>query len=108
MARPRLFTVYALTVALVGLGLAVVTTVLQAPHDLHSFRDDIVTRGLILLILTFLSSFAPMKTRYGASLAECLPWSTASRALGWRHLAFPQRPATRSQPGISSNPSSSF
>ncbi len=68
MARPRLFTVYALTVALVGLGLAVVTTALQAPHDLHSFRDDIVTRGLILLILTFLSSFAPMKTRYGASL----------------------------------------
>src|ERR1700682_2058153 len=68
MARPRLFTVYALTVALVGLGLATVTTVLQAPHDLHSLRDDIVSRGLILLILTFLSSFAPMKTRYGASL----------------------------------------
>src|SRR5260370_41419084 len=68
MARPRLFTIYALTVALVGMGLAVVTTVLQAPPDLHSFRDDIVTRGLILLILTFLSSFAPMKTRYGASL----------------------------------------
>src|SRR6266852_2877457 len=68
MARPRLFTVYALTVALVGLGLAVVTTALQAPHDLHSFRADIVTRGLILLILPFLSSFAPMKTRYGASL----------------------------------------
>ena len=68
MARPRLFTVYALTVALVGLGLAIVTTVLAAPHDVHSWRDDIVSRGLILLILTFLSSFAPMKTRYGASL----------------------------------------
>src|SRR5438445_722645 len=68
MARPRLFYVYALTVALVGLGLALVTTVLEAPHDIHSWPDDVVTRGLILLILTFLSSFAPMKTRYGASL----------------------------------------
>ena len=68
MARPRLFNVYALTVALVGLGLAIVTTVLEAPHDVHSWQDDVVSRGLILLILTFLSSFAPMKTRYGASL----------------------------------------
>lgn len=68
MGRPRQFTVYALTVALVGLGLTVLTTVLQAPRDVHSLHDDVVSRGLILLILTFLSSFAPMKTRFGASL----------------------------------------
>jgi putative nucleotidyltransferase with HDIG domain len=68
MARPRLFTVYALTVALVGLGLAILTTVIQAPHDIHSWKDDVVSRALILLVLTFLSSLSPMKTRYGASL----------------------------------------
>ncbi len=68
MARPRLLTVYALTVALVGLGLAILTTLLQAAGDLHSAMDDVVSRGVILLLLTFLSSVSPMKTRYGASL----------------------------------------
>src|SRR5919204_264866 len=68
MARPRLYTIYALTVAGLGLGLAVLTTVLEVPHDVHSWTDDVVSRALILLVLTFLSSLSPMKTRYGASL----------------------------------------
>ena len=68
MARPRLYTIYALTVAGLGLGLAVLTTVLEVPHDVHSWTDDVVSQALILLVLTFLSSLSPMKTRYGASL----------------------------------------
>jgi putative nucleotidyltransferase with HDIG domain len=68
MARPRLYNVYAITVALVGLGLAVLTTVIQAPHDVRSWNADVISRGIILLLLTFLSSVSPMKARYGASL----------------------------------------
>lgn len=68
MARPRLYTAYSLTVAIVGIGLAVLTTLVQAPHDVRSWTDDVVSRGLILLALTFLSSLSPMKTRSGASV----------------------------------------
>jgi len=68
MARPRIYNVYALTVASIGLGLAVVTTVIQAPHDIHAWNADVISRGIILLLLTFLSSVSPMKARYGASL----------------------------------------
>jgi putative nucleotidyltransferase with HDIG domain len=68
MARPRLYTAYALTVAIVGIGLAVLTTLAQAPHDVRSWTDDVISRGLILLALTFLSSLSPIKTRSGASV----------------------------------------
>ncbi|TMB64813.1 MAG: MFS transporter [Chloroflexi bacterium] len=68
MARHPFYSVYSLAVAVIGLGLAILTTVLQAPHDVHAWTDDVVSRGLILLVLTFLSSLSPMKTRYGASL----------------------------------------
>jgi putative nucleotidyltransferase with HDIG domain len=68
MARPRLFTVYAVTVAITGLGLAVLLTVVQAPQQIHSWHDDVLSRAAILLLLTFLSSLSPMKTRTGANL----------------------------------------
>src|SRR6266852_7305442 len=68
MARHPFYSVYSLAVAVIGLGLAILTTVLQAPHDVHVWTDDVVSRGVILLVLTFLSSLSPMKTRYGASL----------------------------------------
>src|SRR5438445_12370393 len=69
MARPKLFTVYALAVAGLGLGLVVITTLVQAPADLHSDRGvDVISWGIILLLLTFLSSVSPMKTRYGVSM----------------------------------------
>ncbi len=68
MARPRLYTVYALGIAAAGLLLSAVTTLRQAPGDLHSDPADVVSRAVILLLLTFLSSISPMKTRYGASL----------------------------------------
>ena len=68
MARPRLFTAYSLAVAFTGLGLAVLLTWLEAPRQVHSWTDDVVTRAAILLLLTFLSSLSPMKTRTGANL----------------------------------------
>lgn len=68
MARPRLFTVYSLAVAVAGLGLALLLTLLQATHQVHSWRDDVVIRAAILLVLTFLSSLSPMKTRTGANV----------------------------------------
>ncbi|HXN00794.1 MAG TPA: MFS transporter [Candidatus Dormibacteraeota bacterium] len=66
MARSRLFTVYALSVAIAGLGLALLLTVLQAPHDVHSWTDEVLVRAAILAVLTFLSSISPLKTRTGA------------------------------------------
>ena len=66
MARPRPFTIYSLSVAFAGLGLAVVATFLQAPHDVHSWKDAVLARAAILLVLTLLSSFSPMVTRTGA------------------------------------------
>ena len=68
MPRPRVYYVYAATVAVVGLGLTLYLTVVQAPHDVHSWTDDVLSRGLILLLLTFISSISPMKVRTGASV----------------------------------------
>ena len=68
MARPRLFTFYSLAVAAAGLGLALLLTFTQAPHDIHSLTDDVLTNGAILLLLTFLSSLSPMRTRTGANV----------------------------------------
>ena len=66
MARSRLYTVYSLSVALCGLGLAFVLTLRDAAHDVHSPTDDVLVRAAILAVLTFLSSISPMKTRTGA------------------------------------------
>ena len=66
MARRRLFVVYALSVAIVGLGSALVLTMVQGRHDVHSWSDDVLLRAAILAALTFLSSISPLKTRSGA------------------------------------------
>src|ERR1700693_4058384 len=64
MPRLKLPTVYVWFVAPAGLVVLVVTTVLQAPHDLHS-NSQLLVDGLVLLALTFLSSLSPMETRHG-------------------------------------------
>jgi len=69
MARPRLFTVYTLSVAVAGLGLAVVLTSLQAPHEVHSWHDNVVVRAAILGLLTLLASLSYVKTRTGAHMS---------------------------------------
>lgn len=66
MARSRLYTAFSLSVAVIGLGLALALTVLRAPHDVHSWTDDVLVRAAILAALTFLSSISPLKTRSGA------------------------------------------
>lgn len=69
MSRPKPATVFALSVGSIGIGLWLITTLVQAPHDLQSpFNVELVTRLVILLVLTFLSSIAPLKTRHGAAL----------------------------------------
>jgi putative nucleotidyltransferase with HDIG domain len=68
MARPRLYTAYCLTVALTGLGLALILTLLVAPRQVHSWTDDVIIRAAVLLLLTFLSSLSPMRTRTGANV----------------------------------------
>src|ERR1700693_659684 len=67
MPRLKLPTVYVWFVATAGLVVLVVTTVLQAPHDLHS-NSHLLVDGLVLLALTFLSSLSPMETRHGTFL----------------------------------------
>ncbi|HEY9287711.1 MAG TPA: MFS transporter [Candidatus Dormibacteraeota bacterium] len=68
MARPRLFTTYSLAVAVTGLGLAALLTWIQAPRQVHSWTDDVLFLAAILVVLTFLSSLSPMKTRTGANV----------------------------------------
>src|ERR1700730_5601887 len=69
MPRPRPVTLYALAVGASGVGLLLTTTAIQAPHDLASpGSGGLVSTALILLVLTFLSSIAPLKTRHGAVL----------------------------------------
>ncbi len=68
MARPRVFTVYTLSVAAAGLGLAVALTVAQAPHDVHSWNDVVLQRAAILVVLTFLASLSPMTSKTGAKV----------------------------------------
>jgi len=68
MARPRLFTVFTLSVATAGLGLAAVLTVLAAPHQVHSWHDSLLQRMGILVLLTFLASLSPMTSKTGAKV----------------------------------------
>jgi putative nucleotidyltransferase with HDIG domain len=69
MPRPKPVTVYALAVGVSGVGLLLLTTAIQAPYDLRSPDvGQLVSKALILLVLTFLSSIAPLKTRHGAVL----------------------------------------
>src|SRR6202165_1185775 len=69
MPRPKRSTVYLLTVGILGLALLVGTALIQAPHDLRSKgAADVIWDLVILLLLTFLSSIAPLKTRHGAVL----------------------------------------
>src|ERR1700694_1172432 len=69
MPGPKRSTVYLLTVGILGLSLLVGTALIQAPHDLRSKgAADVIWDLVILLLLTFLSSIAPLKTRHGAVL----------------------------------------
>jgi putative nucleotidyltransferase with HDIG domain len=69
MPRPKSVTLYALAVGASGVGLLLITTAIQAPNDLRSPQvGQLISRTLILLVLTFLSSIAPLKTRHGAVL----------------------------------------
>ena len=69
MPGPKRSTVYLLTVGILGLALLVGTAFIQAPHDLRSAgATDLIWNLIILLVLTFLSSIAPLRTRHGAAL----------------------------------------
>src|ERR1700694_1713871 len=69
MPGPKRSTVYLLTVGILGLSLLVGTALIQAPHDLRSKgAADVIWDLVILLLLTFLSSIAPLKPRHGAAL----------------------------------------
>ncbi|TMD23041.1 MAG: MFS transporter [Chloroflexi bacterium] len=69
MPGPKRASIYLLTVGFLGLALLVSTALIQAPHDLTSKNaGDLVWDLAILLLLTFLSSIAPLKTRHGAAL----------------------------------------
>jgi putative nucleotidyltransferase with HDIG domain len=69
MPRPKLFSFYALAVGVSGVAFLLATTAIQAPNDLKSpASGDLIAKGVILLVLTFLSSIAPLKTRQGAVL----------------------------------------
>src|SRR6266702_310711 len=69
MPRPKPVTLYALAVGVSGVALLLITTAIQAPQDLGSARaGQLVSRAVILLALTFLSSIAPLRTRHGAVL----------------------------------------
>jgi len=69
MGRLNRASVFALSVGLGGLAVLGVATAIQAPHDLAGRGGaELVTRLLILLVLTFLSSLAPLRTRHGAVL----------------------------------------
>lgn len=69
MPRPKPVTLYALAVGVAGVGLLLATTAVQAPHDLNSpAAGELISKAVILLSLTFLSSIAPLKTRHGAVL----------------------------------------
>src|SRR6267378_3571906 len=67
MNSGKLSTVYIRAVALVGVALWVVCTVIQAPGDLRT-HGGLVSHLVILLILTVLSSVSPVQTRAGATV----------------------------------------
>jgi putative nucleotidyltransferase with HDIG domain len=69
MGQPKPASIFAWSVGLGGLGLLALTTLIQAPHDLSGHGGgEVLTRLAILLVLTFLSSIAPLRTRHGAVL----------------------------------------
>lgn len=69
MPRAKPSTWYLLAVGFVGVGLLLATTISEAPGDLRGpGAAELVTRLLILVVLTFLSSIAPLKTRHGVVL----------------------------------------
>jgi len=66
MPRPKLTSLYLLSIGLAGLGFLLITTVVQAPSDLRGPGvGELIARILVLLVLTFLSSLAPLRTRHG-------------------------------------------
>ncbi len=68
MHRQTIAGAYIWSTAVVGLSLALVTTAIQAPGDLsHSGRDILANSG-ILVLLTFLSSISPVRTKLGATV----------------------------------------
>ncbi|MDQ6884250.1 MAG: MFS transporter [Candidatus Dormibacteraeota bacterium] len=67
MLKFKPIDVYLGCIAVLGLGLLGLTTALEAPKDLHSGSQILIT-GAILLTLTILSSLSPMQTRQGSVL----------------------------------------
>jgi putative nucleotidyltransferase with HDIG domain len=66
MPRPKLTSLYLVSVGIAGISFLVITTIVQAPSDFKGTgARELVTRVLILLVLTFLSSLAPLRTRQG-------------------------------------------
>ncbi len=115
MPGPKRASVYLLTVGIAGLTLLVGTALIQAPHDLSSKNaSDLVWDLIVLLVLTFLSSIAPLKTRHGAALTVGLaplfgallllpPWALMcvaafgtideripGRSVSWSRFIFPR------------------
>ena len=115
MPGPKRASVYLLTVGIAGLTLLVGTALIQAPHDLSSKNaSDLVWDVVVLLVLTFLSSIAPLKTRHGAALTVGLaplfgallllpPWALMcvaafgtideripGRSVSWSRFIFPR------------------
>ena len=115
MPGPKRASVYLLTVGIAGLTLLVGTALIQAPHDLSSKNaSDLVWDLVVLLVLTFLSSIAPLKTRHGAALTVGLaplfgallllpPWALMcvaafgtideripGRSVSWSRFIFPR------------------
>ena len=115
MPGPKRASLYLLTVGILGLTLLVGTALVQAPHDLKAkSATDLTWDIAILLILTFLSSIAPLKTRHGAALTVGLaplfgallllpPWAVMSvaalgtvderipgRTVSWTRFIFPR------------------
>ncbi len=69
MTRQKLGPVYMWSIAALGLSLLLVSTLVQAPADLaHGAARKLITDGIILLVLTFLSHISPLETRQGSIL----------------------------------------
>ena len=67
MPKVKLADVYLWSIAVAGLGILGLVTVLEAPQSLRS-DHQVVVNGVILLCLTVLSSVSPMETRHGSVL----------------------------------------
>ncbi len=66
MTRQKLARLYVWLTATLGIGLWLVTTIVQAPGDIQPNPGNVLISAGILLILTFLSSISPMETRSGS------------------------------------------